>query len=96
MAGESERNQLFPSQVSVFFNMPTILSNAEWVSRVMSIVVASGIESEERVEVRVKAGVVLSGLLHCQFVGEDKRRELMVSKYNQLQKMFIQWKQDLK
>ena len=45
----------------------------------MSIVVASGIESEERVEVRVKAGVVLSGLLHCQFVGEDKRRELMVS-----------------
>ena len=96
LAGQSERNQSFPSQVSVFFNMPTILSNAEWVSRVMSIVVASGIESEERVEVRVKAGAVLSGLLHCQFVGEDKRRELMVSKYNQLQKMFIQWKQDLK
>ena len=45
----------------------------------MSIVVGSGIESEERVEVRVKAGTVLSGLLHCQFVGEDKRRELMVS-----------------
>ena len=59
--------------------MPTILSNPEWVSRVMSIVVGSGIESEERVEVRVKAGTVLSGLLHCQFVGEDKRRELMVS-----------------
>ena len=45
----------------------------------MSIVVGSGIESEERVEVRVKAGTVLSGLLHCQFVGEDKKRELMVS-----------------
>ena len=66
-------------QVSVFFNMPTILSNPEWVSRVMSVVVASGIESEERVEVRVKAGAVLSGLLHCQFVGEDKRKELMES-----------------
>ena len=67
--------------MSVFFNMPTLLSNPEWVARVMSIVVASGIvESEERVEVRVKAGAVLSGLLHCHFVGEDKRTELMVSR----------------
>ena len=75
-------------QVSVFFNMPTILCNPEWVSRVMSIVVASGIESEERVEGRVKAGTVLSGLLHCQFVGEDKRKELMVRRaYSQLQMM---------
>ena len=58
--------------------MPTILSEPEWVARVMSIVVEAGIESE-RVEVRMKAGAVLSGLLHCQFVGADKRRELMVS-----------------
>ena len=27
----------------------------------------------------MKAGAVLSGLLHCQFVGEDKRKELMES-----------------
>jgi hypothetical protein len=65
--------------------MPNILSRPEWVSRVMSVVVDGGLGAE-RVEVRVKAGGILGGLLHCQFVGKEKRQELMVRNGVQISK----------
>ena len=63
-------------QVSTFFNMPTILTNPVWISQVISIIVSSGINAEH-VEVRTKAGTVLAGLLHCNLIGDDKRKKLI-------------------
>ena len=58
-------------------NMPTILSNATWVEQIMSVV--ENCLKDERVEVRVKAGQVLGGLLHCSFVSKDRQDALLVS-----------------
>ena len=53
-----------------------VLSRPEWVALVMAIVSAT--LKDERVEVRDKTAVVLTGLIHCQFVDGKAREELMV------------------
>ncbi len=58
--------------------MPVLLSNPDWVDRVMNLVL-SALE-EERVEVRQRAATVLGGLLHCQFVEKDRKEKLLVSR----------------
>merc|ERR1719266_1770411 len=62
-------------QVTVFLNMPSLLSNVTWVHQVMDVVENSLID--ERVEVRSKAGQVLSGLLHCAFVDKPRHDSLL-------------------
>ena len=64
-------------QVTVFLNMPSLLSNVTWVDQVMDVVENSLMD--ERVEVRSKAGQVLSGLLHCAFVDKPRHDSLLVS-----------------
>jgi hypothetical protein len=64
-------------QVTVFLNMPSLLSNVTWVDQVMDVVENCLID--ERVEVRSKAGQVLSGLLHCAFVDKPRHDSLLVS-----------------
>ena len=63
-------------QASVFCNMPTIRTKSVWVAKVTSIVVSSGLNADH-VEVREKAGVVLAGLLHCNFIDNMKTKELI-------------------
>lgn len=62
-------------QVTVFLNMPSLLSNVTWVDQVMDVVENSLMD--ERVEVRSKAGQVLSGLLHCAFVDKPRHDSLL-------------------
>ena len=57
--------------------MPSLLSNVTWVDQVMDVVENSLMD--ERVEVRSKAGQVLSGLLHCAFVDKPRHDSLLVS-----------------
>ena len=64
-------------QVAVFVNMPSLLSNLNWVHQVMDVVEHSLID--ERVEVRSKASEVLGGLLHCAFVDKERSEILLVS-----------------
>jgi len=64
-------------QVAVFVNMPSLLSNLNWVHQVMDVVEHSLID--ERVEVRSKASEVLGGLLHCAFVDKGRSEILLVS-----------------
>merc|ERR1719479_572908 len=66
-------------QVTVFLNMPSLLSNVTWVHQVMDIVENALID--DRVEVRSKAGQVLSGLLHCAFVDKARQNSLLKSFY---------------
>merc|ERR1719238_1535494 len=66
-------------QVTVFLNMPSLLSNVTWVDQVMDVVENSLMD--ERVEVRSKAGQVLSGLLHCAFVDKPRHDSLLKSFY---------------
>ena len=56
--------------------MPSILSSPSWTSQVIELVVSS--LSDSQVEVRTKAGEVLSGLLHGAFIGKEKKEELRV------------------
>ena len=63
-------------QASVFCNMPTIRTKSAWSAKVTSIVVSSGLNADH-VEVREKAGAVLAGLLHCNFIDNMKTKELM-------------------
>lgn len=58
-------------QVFVFHNMAVICSNDSWIEQVNSLVLR--LLQDERVEVREKAGEVLSGLLHCNFVTDTKK-----------------------
>jgi len=66
-------------QVAVFVNMPSLLSNLNWVHQVMDVVEHSLID--ERVEVRSKASEVLGGLLHCAFVDKERSEILLKSFY---------------
>ena len=61
----------------MFSNMPSVLSKDEWSSLVVQIV-EKGL-NDESVEVRVKSGQVLSGLLHCAFISKEERERLLVS-----------------
>ena len=61
----------------MFSNMPSVLSKDEWPSLVVQIV-EKGL-NDESVEVRVKSGQVLSGLLHCAFISKEGRDQLLVS-----------------
>ena len=60
----------------VFSNMPSLLSRDEWIHSIIEIVEIA--LRDERVEVREKAGQVLSGLLHCEFIRGDRKTKLMV------------------
>jgi hypothetical protein len=60
--------------------MPTILTRPEWVEQVMGVV-GRGLE-DDRVEVRVKAGQVLGGLLHCEFISAEGKNNLLVRSRN--------------
>lgn len=64
-------------QVSVFMNLPSLMSRTEWMDQVLDI--ATKAVDSERVEIREKAGQFLSGLLHCDFISETKKQELLVS-----------------
>merc|ERR1719273_1622964 len=66
-------------QVTVFLNMPSLLSDVTWVHQVMDVVERGLID--ERVEVRSKAGQVLGGLLHCAFVDKERQDSLLKSFY---------------
>jgi len=55
-------------QVFVFHNQATIASQSTWLSQVNSMVLR--LLKDERVEVREKAGQVLSGLIHCGFISD--------------------------
>ena len=61
----------------MFSNMPSILSTEEWPTLVIKIVETGLLD--ERVEVRVKAGQVLSGLLHCEFISKEVKGKILVS-----------------
>ena len=63
--------------MTVFLNMPSLLSDVTWVHQVMDVVERGLID--ERVEVRSKAGQVLGGLLHCAFVDKERQDSLLVS-----------------
>ncbi|CAH0386282.1 unnamed protein product [Bemisia tabaci] len=54
------------TQVFIFHNMALIISNPLWIKQVSEMV--EKLLENERVEVREKAGEVLSGLLHCGFI----------------------------
>ncbi len=64
-------------QVAAFTNMPLVMNKPKMLETVLAIVVDVGLECD-RVEVRLKAGEVLSGLVHCSFVSGDKREKLKV------------------
>ena len=64
----------------MFSNMPSVLSKDGWSSLVVQIV-EKGL-NDESVEVRVKSGQVLSGLLHCAFISKEERERLLVSYTN--------------
>lgn len=64
----------------MFSNMPSVLSKDAWPSLVVQIV-EKGL-NDESVEVRVKSGQVLSGLLHCAFISKVGREQLLVSYAN--------------
>lgn len=53
-------------QVLVFQNMPIFCSQPDWINKVMDLVVLR--LDDAWVEVQLKAGEVLSGMLHCHFV----------------------------
>ncbi|KAF7991064.1 hypothetical protein HCN44_002626 [Aphidius gifuensis] len=58
-------------EVFVFYNMGVILNNKIWTDKVLEIVMR--LLSDDRVEVREKAGNVLCGLLHCNFIAEQDK-----------------------
>ena len=61
----------------MFSNMPSVLSSDKWPSLVVKIVEKALVD--DFVEVRVKAGQVLSGLLHCEFLNKDVKENILVS-----------------
>eukprot|EP00094_Tigriopus_californicus_P000230 TCALIF_00223-PA protein Name:"Similar to psme4 Proteasome activator complex subunit 4 (Xenopus laevis)" AED:0.06 eAED:0.06 QI:66/0.84/0.71/1/0.84/0.85/14/306/1826 len=64
-------------EVSVFMNLPSLMSRAEWMDQVLDI--ATKAVDSDRVEIREKAGQFLSGLLHCDFISETRKQELLDS-----------------
>lgn len=71
-------------QVIVFSNMPSVLSSDEWPTLVVKIV-EKGL-MDDSVEVRVKAGQVLSGLLHCAFINKTEQENILKKFYAQVVK----------
>lgn len=61
----------------MFSNMPSILSKPDWSDLVVKIV-ETGL-TDERVEVRIISGKVLSGLLHCEFINKRTKDNILVS-----------------
>lgn len=69
-------------QVIVFSNMPSVLSKDEWPALVVKIVEKGLVD--DSIQVRVKAGQVLSGLLHCAFINKDGRENLLKKFYSRV------------
>ena len=59
--------------------MPLLLTRPEWRQLVLEVVEKR--LADRRIEVRTKAGGILSGLLHTSFIEEDTKKALLVS-YN--------------
>ena len=57
--------------------MPSIISKDQWPRQVVELV-QKGLK-DNSVEVREKSSQVLSGLLHCAFIGEGVRSDILVS-----------------
>ena len=57
--------------------MPSIISKDQWPRQVVELV-QKGLK-DNSVEVREKSSQVLSGLLHCAFIDEDVRSDILVS-----------------
>ena len=57
--------------------MPVVLSRPEWSTQVLTIIEKKLLD--KRIEVRSKAGTILSGLLHTSFIQEETRNSLKVS-----------------
>ena len=56
----------------MFSNMPVVLSRPEWSTQVLAIIEKKLLD--KRIEVRTKAGTILSGLLHTSFIQEETRK----------------------
>lgn len=61
--------------------MPILLSNEKWVQEVKTIVLR--LMHDEQVEVREKAGQVMSGLLHSSFLKETEELIKLFTKLSQ-------------
>ncbi len=70
----------FRIQVAVFHNMSTLLTNEEWINKIEAVVL--GCLTNQRIEVREKAGQVLGGLIHCNFIHRARQDELLVNLSN--------------
>ncbi|XP_014213300.1 proteasome activator complex subunit 4-like [Copidosoma floridanum] len=57
-------------EVVLFYNMSILWSNEDWMEKIRSIVLR--LIEDERVEVREKAAEVLSGMLHCTLITNEK------------------------
>ena len=57
--------------------MPSIISKDQWPRQVVELV-QKGLK-DNSVEVREKSSQVLSGLLHCAFIDEGVRSDILVS-----------------
>ncbi|CAH1108407.1 unnamed protein product [Psylliodes chrysocephalus] len=57
--------------IYIFYNMAAINSRLEWVKEIQSVVLE--LLEDAQHEVRIQAGKVLSGLLHCQFIPEPSQ-----------------------
>jgi len=71
-------------QVIVFSNMPSILSKDQWPRQVVELV-QKGLK-DNSVEVREKSSQVLSGLLHCAFIDEEVRSDILKKFYARILK----------
>jgi hypothetical protein len=59
----------------LFYNLATVSSKPEWCTRIYSLVLT--LLRDERVEIREKSGIVLSSLIHVNFIQDQN--ELYVS-----------------
>ncbi|XP_076268331.1 proteasome activator complex subunit 4-like isoform X1 [Rhynchophorus ferrugineus] len=57
--------------VFVFYNMPTVNKNPEWVLQIQQLVLE--LLEDTQPEVRLEAAKVVSGLLHCQFIPQPSQ-----------------------
>ncbi|KAI4490320.1 hypothetical protein M0802_010697 [Mischocyttarus mexicanus] len=56
-------------QTTIFYNMSIFIMKDEWVNFIKSVVI--NLLEDTRLEVREKAGHVLSGLLHCRLISNQ-------------------------
>ncbi|CAB4067874.1 PSME4 [Lepeophtheirus salmonis] len=64
-------------QVSVFCNFPLLTSREEWTIKICNMIVLC--LKDKSIEVREKGSFVLSGLIHSDFITENKSKELLKS-----------------